>query len=728
MTFTLLLAAALDLTATYYTNTNYIFDMTGRGNTIYCATNGGFVALNHETTTGEFTVRTVLTNTDGLQKNLQNCVALDSSGSVWVGNDLGLALIEDGQGPVRLYPVECLTCTRITDIACRGDSVYVGSSNGLLFIDTKGTPADFSDDTQLKIFEQLPCTIIRTVAIDDTSLWVGTATGGVARFRNDMTLAATYTVADGLLSNEINRLAAIDGHLYAASNLGLNRFVDGRFDTLLTGYTVNDVCHVGDTLALGLAQSVQVGLLIGGSVTVINDGLPAYSRVMCLLNNGGTLLCGLGNRYTEPYYGDGIGQYNTVTGLWTVTKNRCLPSNHIAEIAASEHGVFVACGSRTNESRGLGWLTVQGAWLNFSADSLLWSNHVHRVATDPQGRVWLGYNAFPDSDSSIILSCLDPRDSTWFSIYNRYNGMEGTEAVWDIEFDRDGNMYLSLGRPTNKVWLMDPTLTTVYYLNPQLTDLRYQVEIALDSAAGIWQTHPDAGLSLTDTRHTLFDRSDDTFRNYTTGDGLVSNYLGGCAVDRSGVVYATADQGLVRYDGAGFVNRTDISDSALLDLVIDPPSRIWVLARDGVNFYDPSADTVLHWHFREHHIDISFIESIAEMTQVQGFEFDPLRKCLWVGGETGLLQLTIETDPLPAVGGAEIYPNPAFGNTIWIRNIPDDSRIDIYSISGRRVARDLTPVVGTVTWQIPTDVASGLYFALVRSAGGNRTYRFAIVR
>lgn len=719
----MVIAAAIDITATYYTNTNYIYDMTGRGNTVYCATNGGYAAFN--TTTGEFTV---LTNTDGLQKNLQNCVALDSSGSVWIGNDLGLALIENGLGPIKRYPVECLTCTRITDIACRGDSVYVGSSNGLLFIDTKGTPADFDDDTQLKIFEQLPCPIVRTIAIDDTSVWVGTATGGVARFSRDMTLAATYTIDDGLLSNEINRLTAIDGQLYAASNLGLNRFTDGRFDTLLTGYTVNDVCHLGDTLVLGLAQSLQVGILVGGGVTVIKNGLPAYSRVTALLNLGGELLCGLGNRYTKPYYGDGIGRYNETTGLWTVVKNPCLPSNHIAEIAANDHGIFVACGNRANESRGLGWLTVEGTWQNFSADSVLWSNHVHRAATDPQGRVWLGYNAFPDSDSSIILSCLDPGEKTWFSIYNRYNGMEGTEAVWDIEFDPDGNMYLSLGRPTNKVWLMDPALESVYYLNPQLTDLRYQVEIALDSAGRIWQTHPDAGLSMTDTRRTLFDRSDDTYRNYTTGDGLISNYMGGCAVDRNGVLYATADQGLVTYAGGVFTNRTDVSDSALLDLVIDPPVRIWVLARDGINFYDPSAGTILHWYFRENHIDINFIESIAEMTQVQGFTFDPLRHCLWVGGETGLLQLTIESDPLPGVGAAEIYPNPAFGRMIRIRNIPDDSRIDIYSISGRRVARDLMPVVGTVTWQIPPDVPSGMYFALVRSAYGNRTYRFAIVR
>ncbi|MBE0431967.1 T9SS type A sorting domain-containing protein [candidate division WOR-3 bacterium] len=726
MTIIILITAAIDITATYYTNTNYIYDMTGRDNAVYCATNGGIAAFN--TITGEFAV---LTNTDGLQTNAQNCVGLDSSGSIWTGSDLGLALIASDLSAVHLYPVECLTSTRITDIACRKDSVYVGSSNGLLFIDTKGTPADFSDDTQIKIFEQLPCNSIRSIAVDDTSVWVGTATGGIAHFSKNMTLTATYTMSHGLLSNEINKLAIIDSHLYVASGLGLNRFVNDHFDTLLTGYAVNDISRLGDTLVLGLDPSLQVGTFHDGSLTVIKNGLPNYSRVMCLLNLGGELLCGLGNRYATSYYGDGIGRYEAAAGQWTVTKNRGLPSNHIAEITANEHGVFIAHGQRTSasESRGLGWLNNENEWLSFSTDSVLWSNYVHRVTTDPQGRVWLGFNTFPNQDSSIMLSCLDPRDKTWFSLYNRYNGMEGTEAVWDIEFDREGNMYLSLARPTNKVWLMDPALEQVYYLNPQLTDLRYQVEIALDSTGRIWQTHPDAGLSMTDTRNTLFDRSDDIYRNYTTADGLISNYMRGCIVDRDNTLYACTDQGLVVRDSVGFSNRTDISDSELLDGVIDSQGRIWLLARDGIHSLDPVANTILHWRFRDHNIDISFIESIAEMTQVQGFEFDPVRRCFWVGGETGLLKLAIEYDPLMQLA-AKIYPNPVTGNTVRIKDLPADARVDIYTISGRRVARDLAPdsVFGEVVWQIPQGVASGMYFALVRSGQGNHTYKFAIVR
>ncbi len=722
MTQLILIVLAVSFRAEYHTNTNYIYDMTGLGDMVYCATNGGFMSFN--TLTDDFAV---LTNTDGLQKNTQNCVALDSSGHIWAGNDLGLVLIENDLDTIHVYPVECLTCTRTTDIVCLRDTVYVGSSNGFLFIDTRGTPTDFSDDRQIKIVE-LPCYSITSIAVDDTSIWIGTATGGIVQLSKDMTSIGNYTVAHGLLDNEINDLMFIGSQLYAASNSGLNRFADDHFDTLLTNYTISKISYLNDSVVLALDQSRQIGLFDGDSVAIIRQGLPWGSKVLCLFNIQGELLCGMGNPYVRTYYGDGIGRYDEQSNLWSTVKNQCIPSNHIDEITANEHGVFVACGNRAQESRGFGWLNNEYEWTNFSTDSILPSNDVHRCATDPNGRVWLGYNAFPDVSGSIMLSCFNPRDSTWFSVNNRHNGMEGTEAIWDLEFDSQKNMYLALGRPTDKMWIIDSSLNTVYYLAPQTIEFR--IEVALDSSGRIWQTHPAAGLSFTDTRNTLFDRNDDTYSNYTTTDGLISNYMGGCVVDRYNTLYATADEGLVVHDGTGFTNRTDITESALLDVEIDSQERIWVLARDGIHYLDPRLAVVFHWRFSDHNIDINFLESIGEITQVQGFEFDPVRHCFWIGGETGLLQLSIRYDSMPLIGGATIYPNPARQNVVKIKDIPFDALVDIYTISGRRVAHDLIidSAFGEVVWRIPDDIGSGLYIALVKSSQGNNAYKFAIVR
>jgi hypothetical protein len=443
----------------------------------------------------------------------------------------------------------------------------------------------------------------------------------------------------------------------------------------------------------------------------------------------GELHCGLGNRLNKDYFGDGIGTYDATNNVWSVAKHECLPSNHISEITANEHGVFVACGNRTTLSRGLGWLQDNSQWTSFSRDSILWSNHVHRCTTAPDGVVWIGYNAFPDSDSSIMLTSFDPQHNVWTDIYNRYNGMEGCEAVWDIEFDDAQNMYLTLAGPTDKVWLIDSALDQVYYLNPQFAV--FDVELALDSSGVIWRTHTDAGISKIDTRNTLFNRNDDDYRNFGTADGLLSNFTRGCIVDANNNLFIATDEGLVIYDGTLFSSRTDISDSELLDVELDSQGRVWILARDGIYFLDPEWDIVDGWRFSDLNIQIAFLESIGEMIQVQGFEFDPIRGCFWIGGETGLLKFSVQFDSIPEVGKATVYPNPVLHDVVRIADIPPDALVDIFAISGRRVAHDLSPdpVFNEVVWHIPDDLASGMYFAVVKSEQqGNKTYKFAIVR
>ena len=297
----ILLTLSISIQPTYSTNTTYIYEVTGRDSLIYCATNGGFLAFN--TLSNNYTT---LTNTDGLQQNQQNCVGLDSSGHIWTGNQLGLALIERDFSRIHIYPVECLTCTRVQNIVCRKDSIYVGSSNGLLFIDTKGTPLDFDDDTQIKIFE-MQSNDVRSIAVDDTSVWVGTAAGGITHFSKDFLTVQNYTTSHGLLDNQINSLMLFQNQLYAATDAGLNRFAIDHFDTVLTNYGINDLEFLGDSIILALDSISQVGAFYGGNVTIIKNGLPWRSRILSLLNMNGELHCGLGNRYRKDYFGDGIG-------------------------------------------------------------------------------------------------------------------------------------------------------------------------------------------------------------------------------------------------------------------------------------------------------------------------------------------------------------------------------------------------------------------------------------
>jgi serine phosphatase RsbU (regulator of sigma subunit) len=93
-----------------------------------------------------------------------------------------------------------------------------------------GKPGLIKYDASKKDFKPvsaLPGIIPKTLVMDDKGvLWIGTGEGLIA-FRNDSVIS-TITRGDGLLSNNINLLAAgKDGSIYLGTNNGLNRYFPG---------------------------------------------------------------------------------------------------------------------------------------------------------------------------------------------------------------------------------------------------------------------------------------------------------------------------------------------------------------------------------------------------------------------------------------------------------------------------------------------------------------------
>ncbi len=710
----------------YYTNTNYFYEITGKDSIIYGATNGGVVAYNYSN--GSLRV---LTNTDGLQINRQSSICLDSSGYIWAGNAMGLTIIKQDFSSLQIGPFRYLTSTNIQEIVCSRDSIYVGSPSGLSFIDTKGTPTDTTDDTVIKISdtEGLPSKNVLSIAVADTLIWVGTD-GGLVHFKKDFTSYVQYDVFDGLLSNKINKVFIIDTSVYVGTDQGLNSFQDDHFDTLLFGSGINDINYVGDSLVLVLNPDSQVGFYYQGTLTLAKNGLPYRCKVLSLLNIYGILFSGLGNRYTKDYFGEGIGRYDFDDSIWYIIKNQCISSNHISEITANEHGVFIACGTRGGDSRGFSWLNNDSEWINFTRDSLLSNDKIHRCTTAPDGKVWFGINAFSCSGGdTIMVFSFDPSNDEWNFLRCGYNGMDSTVAVWDIEFDNSNNMYLAIAGPSDRLWTIDSSLNTVYFLGERTPG--FNVEIAIDSTSKIWRTIVDAGLIMIDTRNTLFDRSDDERYNYSTTDGLLSNSVRGCAVDKNNILYVATQNGLAIFDGINFSGITNISQQDLLDVELDSEGRVWVMAGDGIYYYDRELNITGGYNFDELNVHVEFIDDPQEIIQVQGFEFDQLRGCFWIGCETGLLKLDVQFDTLVRLDNILIYPNPVVGkDVVYIENIPIDSRVNIYTISGRKIEEDLTVdgVFGRVKWQIPENIGSGLYFALIKSNQGNKVCKFAVIR
>jgi hypothetical protein len=309
--------------------------------------------------------------------------------------------------------------------------------------------------------------------------------------------------------------------------------------------------------------------------------------------------------------------------------------------------------------------------------------------------------------------------------------MEWTDALWDLELDAGGNLYVEIGRPSNRLWVLDRDFATIRALVP--IQPGFYNEIAVDTAGRIWRTITEdpGGLVMTDPNRTLFETDDDAYWIYSTSEGLPSYNTRGCVIGGDGRLYAVTAAGLAVYSDPGFTAVPGLPEAELYDVARDSEGRVWVFSSIGVHYYDPEHGYISGWRYSDLGISLEFQSTGKEVIQIQGFAFDPGRRCLWLAGDNGLLKLEIvAADSLP-LDSVTVYPNPLVrGRTIRIKNLPSDSRVSVHSIAGRRLAQDLAadPAFGEVVWTVPDGTPSGLYFALIVSDRGKKIVKFAIAR
>jgi ligand-binding sensor domain-containing protein/signal transduction histidine kinase len=142
------------------------------------------------------------------------CLAPD--GKLWIGNEATTLYSGSQAIPLRSIPSDA----SIRAIACRHDSIWVGTTAGL--VELKGsvqklytTKDGLAEDGVLSLNEGT-----------DGSLWVGTR-GGFSRLRNGE--FESFLPEDGLSQSSVSSLYEDrEGSLWAGTKHGLNQFVDGR--------------------------------------------------------------------------------------------------------------------------------------------------------------------------------------------------------------------------------------------------------------------------------------------------------------------------------------------------------------------------------------------------------------------------------------------------------------------------------------------------------------------
>jgi signal transduction histidine kinase len=155
-------------------------------------------------------------------------IAARPEGGCWYANGEGLFRF-DGFETSRPVVSEGLLAATISDLAVLGECLAVATrGNGLLLLRDDGFR------WQLDALSGLPSNICTDLfAQDNQTLWVA-SNRGIARLQirnlNERQLAyETYDTKDGLISNEVNALAALRGSVYLGTNSGISIFNETDF-------------------------------------------------------------------------------------------------------------------------------------------------------------------------------------------------------------------------------------------------------------------------------------------------------------------------------------------------------------------------------------------------------------------------------------------------------------------------------------------------------------------
>jgi len=187
----------------------------GQGGSMWACTAGGLARL----TDGKIETR-LASSQAGAEAVRAVCLAPD--GKLWAGIDGPMLYSAASEGdsftatPLRSIPSDA----SVRAIACRGSSIWVGTTGGL--VEIRGgaehlyTVKDgLADDGVLSLREAA-----------DGSLWVGTR-GGFSRLRNGE--FENFLPQDGLSQSSVSSLYEDrEGSLWVGTKQGLNQFVDGR--------------------------------------------------------------------------------------------------------------------------------------------------------------------------------------------------------------------------------------------------------------------------------------------------------------------------------------------------------------------------------------------------------------------------------------------------------------------------------------------------------------------
>ncbi|MBU0700389.1 hypothetical protein KKE26_03720 [bacterium] len=284
----------------------------------------------------------------------------------------------------------------LDSISVDKDYVWVGTHDGIRQYDKKT-----GNWQEIAIPENLGQAIKYQdlfIAADENSLWLTTRIGPIRYDKS--TKWETFSMADGLLSNNVNSVAKDAEFIWIATDKGVNKY-DERNNKIikedtLSGLNVTKINVDNDYVWLSIwngkywyeGESYTMGRYdkITGSLTIFPIEIigTATAKITDILSDDNYVW--VGTNY-------GLIRYDKLNNIWATftTTNTPFLNNKVTSIAADENYVWVGISTSAVERGGLArYDKTSGTWAIFTLqNSQLPSNKIKSIGIDGD-YLWLG--------------------------------------------------------------------------------------------------------------------------------------------------------------------------------------------------------------------------------------------------------------------------------------------------------------------------------------------------
>jgi len=680
-----------------YTNTNFINDIVGDSFSLYCATQGGFSVFSKN----DSSFTDVFTNADGLLANRVSCLMRDKWGRIWIGTYRGISIFNPTTEAIQNYRSLGTTDQNIiTCLESSGDTVLVGTRNGLFVIDTKGT-SSIDDDTDTIIQSQLSCKIFSVEASND--FWFGACPGVVKLNRN----LQTYTVYQHPFGDSVKAMTIISDTLYIATEQGIARYNGISFDPIFSfpqNYLVFDLVYDNNKFYIATAAGLisydwQNMQFVNGENT----------RTVYFSNG---LWVGIGGLI---WFGGGLRYYNNSS--WQTYLSAGLVSNNVCCAISDTNGTIYAMHypSFTYNFKKISYKQSKENW-QIIFDTIL---NAQVGAIDKENNAWFGHWAL---DAGV--SKYDHLINMWSAqIWSGYRGVIGALGVDNNDIKWTYNQY-------HTIIAVDDVGNEIEFSIPALSQPdQGGYEFAFDLQNRVWLAAPD-GLVMIDYNNTLYDQSDDTYRIYR--QGLPAQNITSVSIDVENKIWCATAQGAAKLEGDLFHMYNTNNSSILADKVIrlktDSLGNVWFLCPNGLSQYNIyTKDWVSYTSENSGLIpndenDDKFYQWLS-VNEKQGF--------LLISSKEGISQFFYRIPSTESLSQIFIYPNPFIiseHEVITFDSVPKGAVIKIYTLDGKFIDKLAANYnFSGIRWR-PYQLSSGIYFAVITIDNKTQIAKFAIIR